>query len=191
MTSRCRRREHVRIGAFNLVRASAYHQCAGYEALRLTVVDDMKLGLLLRRAGKRTRVFIGGDDAECHWGTTLRSMVKIVEKNFFAAMDFRLGPVLAVGLGGMLLMGLAIAGPLTGTVAGMAAGLAPLSLILPASVFAHRLGWSWYSAVLTPFLYPALLSALLNSTWVTLRQGGIRWRDTFYALDTLRAGNVR
>jgi len=35
------------------------------------------------------------------------------------------------------------------------------------------------------------LYALLNSTLVTLRQGGIRWRETFYALDALRAGTGR
>ena len=29
-------------------------------------------------------------------------MVKIMEKNYFAAMDFRLAAVLAAGLGGML-----------------------------------------------------------------------------------------
>ena len=41
-------RAHLGIGAFNLVRASAYRECGGYEALRLTVLDDVRLGLLLR-----------------------------------------------------------------------------------------------------------------------------------------------
>ena len=40
-------------------------------------------------------------------------------------------------------------------------------------------------------MFPVFLYALLNSALVTLRQGGIRWRDTFYALDILRAGTVR
>jgi len=40
-------------------------------------------------------------------------------------------------------------------------------------------------------MVPVFLYALVNSTWVTLRQGGIRWRDTFYALDALRSGTVR
>jgi hypothetical protein len=31
---------------------------------------------------------------------------------------------------------------------------------------------------------------LLRSTVVTLRQGGIVWRDTFYPLDELRRGVV-
>jgi hypothetical protein len=80
---------------------------------------------------------------------------------------------------------------MTGTAAGLAAGLSPLSLILPAGILARRLGWSWPCAVCMPFMSPVFLYALLNSTFVTLRQGGIRWRDTFYPLDALRAGTVR
>src|SRR6185295_18862870 len=40
--NRDRPKSFLGIGAFNLVRASAYRQCGGYEALRLTVVDDIK-----------------------------------------------------------------------------------------------------------------------------------------------------
>ena len=189
--NRDRPKSYLGMGAFNLVRSAAYRVCGGYEALRLTVLDDVKLGLLLRRAGKRTRGFIGGGDTECHWGTTVRSMIKVMEKNYFAALDFRLGAALAAGLGGMLFWCAAVIGPWTGTVAGMAAGLAPLSLIIPAGIVARRLGWSFGSAVLTPFVYPMLFYAVLNSTRVTVCQGGVRWRETFYSLDALRAGTVR
>ena len=189
--NRDRPKSYLGIGAFNLVRASAYRQCGGYEVLRLTVLDDLRLGLLLRRAGKRTRGFLGVDDVECHWGTTVGSMVKIMEKNYFAALDFRLWLVLAGSAVVILVSGILFIGLMTGSVAGLAAGLSPLSLILPAGIIARRLGWSWPCAVCTPFMFPVFLYALLNSTFVTLRQGGIRWRDTFYPLDALRAGNVR
>jgi hypothetical protein len=181
---------HLGLGAFNLMRGSAYRDCGGYDALRLTIVDDLKLGLLLQRAGKRTRAFIGGDDIECHWGVTVPGMIKIMEKNYFAAVDFRLAPVVALGLIGTLMLGAVVIGPWTGTAAGMAAGLAPWSLILPAAVFARRLGWSFGCALMTPLLYPVLIYAVINSAVVTLRQGGVRWRDTFYPLDVLRNGNV-
>jgi cellulose synthase/poly-beta-1,6-N-acetylglucosamine synthase-like glycosyltransferase len=189
--NRDRPKAYVGIGAFNLVRAAAYRECGGYEALRLTVVDDVKLGLLLRRAGKRTRGFLGADDVECHWGTTVGSMVKIMEKNYFAITDFRVGLVVAGSLTVILVLCILLIGLLSGTAAGLAAELSPFSLILPAGILARRLGWSWPCAVFTPFMFPVFWYALLNSTFVTLRQGGIRWRDTFYPLDTLRAGNVR
>jgi glycosyltransferase involved in cell wall biosynthesis len=189
--NRDRPKAYLGIGAFNLVRAPAYRQCGGYEALRLTVLDDMKLGLLLRRAGKRTRGFLGVEDVECHWGTTVGSMIKIMEKNYFAALDFRLWLVLAGSLAVLLVLCTLVIGLMTGTAAGLAAGLSPLLQILPAGILARRLGWSWPCAIYMPFMFPVFLYALLNSTFVTLHQGGIQWRDTFYALGTLRAGTVR
>lgn len=189
--NRDRPKAHLGVGAFNLVRTAAYRQSGGYQALRLTVVDDVKLGLLLHRVGKRTRGYIGGEDVECHWGRTVRGMIKIMEKNFFAAADFRLGAVsLAIPLAALVFLG-AVTGPFAGTVAGVLAGLAMLSLAVPAAVLARRLGWSFAAAAVTPFVYPALFYAVLNSTWVTLRQGGIRWRETFYPLNALRRGNVQ
>jgi len=189
--NRDRPKAYLGMGAFNLLRATAYRECGGYEALRLTVLDDVRLGLLLRRAGKRTRAFIGGDDTECLWGTTVRDMIAVMEKNYFAAINFRLAPALIVGIGGPLLWLAAVVGPFTGTLAGVAAGIALLSLMVPAAILARRLGWSWDRAALTPFIYPALFYAVLNSAVTTSRQGGIWWRETFYALDTLRDGMVR
>jgi cellulose synthase/poly-beta-1,6-N-acetylglucosamine synthase-like glycosyltransferase len=189
--NRDRPKSYIGSGAFNLVRVAAYRECGGYEALRLTVLDDVKLGQLLVRAGKRTRAFLGVDDVECHWGPTVWSMVKLTEKNNFAALDFRLGLALAGGVAGMLIFAVILLGLMAGTAAGLAAALSPLMLILPASILARRVGWPWPCAVCVPFMAPVILYAMVNSAWVTLRQGGIHWRETFYSLETLRAGTVR
>ena len=189
--NRDRPRAYFGLGSFNFVRASAYERCGGYQALRLTVLDDVKLGLLLGRAGARTRAFLGGDDVECHWGSTVLSMIRVMEKNYFAAIDFNSLTALAASSAGILLLCLAIVGSFSGTAAGLAAGLAPFSFILPAYVFARRLGWSWRPATLTPFMFPVLVYAMLNSVFVTLRRGGVRWRDTFYGIETLRKGTVK
>jgi hypothetical protein len=89
-----------------------------------------------------------------------------------------------------LMFGAAVLGPFT-TPAGIAPGLALLSLALPASVLARRLGWSLAAAVMTPLLYPVLVYALARSAFITVRHGGVQWRDTFYSLETLRGGSVR
>jgi glycosyltransferase involved in cell wall biosynthesis len=189
--NRDRPKSHIGVGAFNLVRADAYRQCGGYEALRLTVVDDIKLGLLLRRAGKRTRAFIGGDDVECHWGKTVASMVKIMEKNYFAAIDYRLGVAAAGSLAVVLISAILFWGLISGTAAGLVAAGSIFVPVLPTCILAKRVGWSWPCAVLAPFMFPVFFYALLNSTFVALRNGGIRWRETFYPLASLRAGNVQ
>ena len=189
--NRDRPKSFLGIGAFNLVRAEAYGQCGGYEALRLTVVDDVKLGLLLRRAGKRTRAFVGADDAECHWGRTAWSMVKLMEKNYFAAVDYRLEVAFGGTLFVLILFTIMILGLFSGTGPGLVALCSPLGLILPGYVLCRRIGWSGGPALYVPFMLPLFLFTLLNSTFRTLWQGGVRWRDTFYPLKVLRAGNIR
>lgn len=128
---------------------------------------------------------------DCNWGVSARSMIQHMEKNYFAATEFRTAAALCLSFGNTLLWLAAITGPFTGTRAGLAAGLGLLSMSLPASVVARRLGWSPLSAIAMPFFFPLMFYAILRSTVLTLRQGGIRWRDTFYPLAALRAGRVR
>lgn len=189
--NRDRPKSFLGFGAFNLVRTSAYRQCGGYEALRLTVLDDVKLGLLLRRAGKRTRAFLGVQDVEAHWGTRLWDTVRLMEKNYFAALDFNLPLALGVITFLTLLMVGSVLGLFSGTFAGLVAALSPFSLAVPAAILARRIGWPWFIALGVPFAMPISVCALLNSTFATLKNRGIRWRETFYPLEMLRAGNVQ
>jgi Glycosyl transferase family 2 len=155
-------RAYFGMGAFNLVRTAMYQRCGGYQALRLTVLDDVRLGLLVRRAGGKTRAFIGGDDVECHWGTTVRAMIKLMEKNYFATMDYRTWLVIAAGIVAALAVVSCIAGPFTGTWAGIAAPCAWLTMALPAWVFARRLGWGIAGALMTPFIFPLMFYAVAS-----------------------------
>jgi len=184
-------RSHLGIGAFNLMRAAAYRECGGYEALRLTVLDDVKLGLLLRRAGKRTRAFLGADDVVAYWGRKLWDVVTIMEKNYFAALNFSLPLALGISAVLLFLMGAVVLGALSGTSFGLVAALSPFCLALPAAILARRIGWSWSLSLLGPCVAPVFVYALLNSTLKTLGSGGIRWRDTFYSLETVRSGSIR
>jgi hypothetical protein len=62
---------------------------------------------------------------------------------------------------------------------------------VPGAILAQRVGWPWHFALGVPLMIPVFWLSLLNSVFVTLRQGGVRWRDTFYPLAQLRAGAVR
>jgi len=189
--NRDRPKSHLGFGAFNLVRAAAYRECGGYEALRLTVLDDVKLGLLLRRAGKRTRAFIGADDVEAHWGSSISEVVKLMEKNYFAALEFNTPFALGVCAFFMMLMCIAVLGAASRTLPGISTALSFFGLSVPAAILARRIGWSWRYALGAPFVIPVFICSLLNSTFRTLRQGGIRWRETFYSIEALRKGGVR
>jgi hypothetical protein len=182
---------YMGIGAFNLVRTAAYREAGGHVPLRLAVCDDWMLGLLLRRAGRSTRAFLGGTEVEADWFANPLGMVKALEKNYFASVNYRLWIVLVMLPLFLLVWTAALVGPWTQTPAGVAAGLALLLVIVPASRLAGRLGLPQTAAVLVPLVFPMLILVMFNSAFQTLRQGGIRWRDTFYPLDLLRAGNYR
>ena len=182
---------HFGIGAFNMVRASTYRACGGYEALRLTILDDVRLSLLVRRAGGRSRVYLGADDVLCHWATSVGDAMRLTEKNYFAAIDFRTPVAVAGAVAVALLFGTPLAGFASGTWLGLACGLSPFLLSIPAALGAPRMGWSPAVALLVPFFYPLPMYAMLRSAILTIRQGGVRWRDTFYPTAMLRDGAVR
>ena len=76
------------VGAFNLVRRTAYQAIGGHQPLRLEVLDDIKLGILLRRGGFRQRVYCGLTELEADWAHGVLGVIRAMEKNWFAATHF-------------------------------------------------------------------------------------------------------
>ena len=74
------------VGAFNLVRTDLYRSFGGHEQLRLEVADDAMLGVLVRRAGGKTRGFMAPKDLECDYASGPFSLIKRLEKNHFAVI---------------------------------------------------------------------------------------------------------
>jgi hypothetical protein len=180
----------VGIGAYNLVRAAAYRRIGGYEALRMEVIDDMKLGLLLMHQGSRLRCWTAADEAEMDWAATPRELVRALDKNFIALAEMRVG-IAAFGVGVMSAGWLmAIAGPLLGGWSGYAALAGLMSMVLPGFLFTRQSNWGLLPAILAPLMFPLIPLALARSAWRAWRQGGIRWRETVYPIDLLRKHRV-
>ena len=59
--------DHMGVGAFNLVRRRVYDAVGTYEALRMEVLDDMKLGKVVKKAGFAQRNVFGGDLISIRW----------------------------------------------------------------------------------------------------------------------------
>lgn len=188
--NRDRSRGWVGVGAFNLVRTSAYREIGGHERLRYEVIDDLKLGMLMRRAGFRSRIFDARREIEVHWAGTARGMARALEKNAFAMFNFNTFKALLGALFLAGLYGISISAPFSGRLSGWVLGAAFLSSAIPAWVLSRRSNWGAAAALLSPFMGIMIFVVLVNSMIVTLRQGGIRWRDTFYPLDELRRGQI-
>jgi glycosyltransferase involved in cell wall biosynthesis len=182
---------YVGIGAFQMVKRSVYEASGTHRRLAMEVLDDMKLGKIIKRSGFRSGVGIAQDSVAVRWHAGLGNLVRGVTKNFFAGAGYNLG-VVALGITGLLLLDIA---PFFAVAMGhgwiriLAAIAASIALCFHAAV-AFTMRVSPLYALTHPLGAVLLCYMLLRSTFITLKQGGIVWRDTFYPLDELKRGVV-
>jgi glycosyltransferase involved in cell wall biosynthesis len=184
-------KDHMGVGAFNLVRRSVYESVGTYEALRMEVLDDMKLGKVVKNAGFAQRNVFGGDLISIRWANGAMGVVNNLTKNFFAVLSFkwRLTLISAFGLAFLNLM------PFLGVWFAHGWARLPYGIAL-ASMFSIYLGMSWRSAVpayyflLHPVSTVLFVYTLLRSMFHTLWNDGVVWRGTRYPLEELRKGMV-
>ena len=182
---------YVGVGAFQLVRRTAYEKSGGHRRLRMDVIEDMKLGKLMKMAGLRSCVAVAQDMVRVRWHSGLRNVIRGVTKNMFAACDYS-APFALVAMSLPLIMsvlpffGLAFSTGWARVFAGIAVGVA--MLIHGAMI------WSTGASPLFALTHPlgaVIFSWMLaRSAIATLLRGGVVWRDTFYPLEELRKGLV-
>jgi glycosyltransferase involved in cell wall biosynthesis len=73
----------VGVGAFNLVRRSAWEAIGGFSRLRLAVADDVMLGDFLKRSGARQVAVNGRGQVMLHWYTSVGAMLAGLEKGLY------------------------------------------------------------------------------------------------------------
>ena len=182
-----RSRVHIGVGAFNLVRREAFEAIGGFRHLALSVDDDMRLGQSLKYAGYSMRLLLGAGAVSVRWQEGTWGMIRGIEKNFFAGLKFRLTRAVLVG-SGVVVLGIAPfvalgVGPIwTRIVAGV--GVVSIATILAGSHRQSRIAWTY--VVFMPVAAGLILFALARSVVVTIRRGGINWRDHHYPLIALK-----
>jgi len=183
------KRDAVGVGAFNLLRRSAYEHVGGFEALRLEIVEDLGIARRIKRAGLAQRIAFGRGLVRVHWAAGAMGIVEVLTKNMFSAFGFRI--LLLLGACGWLMAFCVL--PAVGLAAAfwLPALLLPGLIALVEVAVAYRTvgrhsGISTWFAVLSPLAALLLIYTLLRSMFTTLRRGGVTWRGTFYSLAELR-----
>jgi glycosyltransferase involved in cell wall biosynthesis len=184
-------KDHMGVGAFNLIRRSVYNAIGTYEALRMEVLDDMKLGKVVKNAGFAQRNVFGADLISIRWARGARGVVNNLTKNFFAVLSFQWWRTVisAFGLAFLNLM------PFLGIWLAHGWERLPYAVAL-GSMFSIYVGMSWRSGVpayyflLHPVSTALFIYTLLLSMFHALWNDGIIWRGTRYPLEELRKGMV-
>jgi glycosyltransferase involved in cell wall biosynthesis len=183
--------DHMGVGAFNLVRRRVYDSVGTYQALRMEVLDDMKLGKVVKRGGFAQRNVFGGDLISIRWAHGAMGVVNNLTKNFFAVLSFQSWRAF------LSVFGLAFLnfGPFLGIWLAHGWARIPYGVAL-LSIFMIYVGMSLRSSVppyyflLHPVSTILFIYTLLKSTILTLWNDGITWRGTKYPLEELRKGMV-
>jgi glycosyltransferase involved in cell wall biosynthesis len=187
-------RDGVGVGAFHLMRRATYEKVGGWERLRMEVLEDVRMGYLIKQAGYAMRVATGRNLVRIRWAHGAWGVVTNLTKNVFAAFRFRLGLMVAGTVAIAVLCLLPFAGLAVGLV-GNRAWLWP-SLLSIGSLAA--LYWRYRrfadpngaATVLWLLAFPlaavVFVYAMVRSTVLTLVRRGVVWRGTFYPLKELR-----
>jgi glycosyltransferase involved in cell wall biosynthesis len=184
-------RDHMGVGAFNMVRRSTYDSIGTYMALRMEVLDDMKLGKVIKNARFAQRCAFGEDLISLHWAKGAFGIVNNLTKNFFAVLSFQWWRTAATIFG----LGFLNLGPFLGVLMAHGWLRAPYAIAL-ISMFAIYLGMSRRSAIppyyflLHPLSTSLFMYTLMVSMFHALANDGIVWRGTKYPLEELRKGMV-
>jgi cellulose synthase/poly-beta-1,6-N-acetylglucosamine synthase-like glycosyltransferase len=176
----------IGIGAFNLVKRSAYEKAGTHTVISLRPDDDLKLGALIKKAGLRQDVVYGEGEISLQWYTSLSEFVKGLMKNTFSVANYHLPTAIASALLTFVVFVLPI--PLllfmgqTGLLLGV---IILLSQILLMS-FKKGIHGKWWHALMIPLSGSVMMYIIVKSAFKTLQQGGIYWRDSFYPLEELK-----
>ena len=175
------------LGSFNLVRRCVYETVGTFRALRLEVVDDVKLGERVKAGGFSQRAVLGPGLLDLRWGQGARGIVRNLTKNLFAVLHYRWPRVLGaclmlVVLNVLPFLGIWLAPGWSKT--GFSIAVAAIALLYVGMYRTSRI--SPLYALLHPVNSLIIGYALLRSTASTMWHGGVVWRGTRYSLEELR-----
>jgi hypothetical protein len=180
------KRDAIGVGAFNLIRTEVYEALGGFDATPMEVLEDLTLGRRVKGSGYRQSVAAGPGMVSVHWAAGVRGIVNGMGKNLFAIFGFR--PVLL--LGAALWVALFCIAPVgflvhAGTRGAGVMALASAFGLYALSSHSNRLSAGYAAGF--PIAAAVLIHAMLRSMVITLWDGGVMWRGTFYPIAELRS----
>lgn len=186
-----RSREHIGIGAFNMVRRAAYLACGGHTAIAMRPDDDLKLGKLMKRHGFRQEMVFGRGMLHVEWYASLGGAIRGLTKNTFAGVEYSVAVILFSTFFQFLLF----VWPFLGIVATHGWTRA-LNVAAAAAIvwICHDTARFHSGGSLYGFFFPVSTLIFIYILWrsmvLTLVNDGIDWRGTHYPLEKLKANRI-
>lgn len=182
-------RDAIGVGAFNLIRRTAYQSLGTYEALRMEVIDDLKLGESVKQHGFIQDCVRGPGLVSVRWAQGAFGVVRNLQKNLFSLLRFRWTLALLAAIAATIYH----IGPWFGLIlapgiAKLGFAIAALAIVLLYASVAGQFGVSAWFVLTQPLAALMFVFSLFNSAVSAYLHGGVMWRGTVYRLDEIEAG---
>ncbi len=186
-----RSKHFMGIGAFNLMRRTAYEKAGTISRVALRPDDDIMLAKILKQSGASQHVVSGEDMLSVRWYATLPEMIHGLQKNAFAGLRYSVLLVTGAILANLILniWPFIAVFVTTGTTRALNIAVCLVLMALYAGGAYRTRGRPWL-AIAYPVASAIFIYILATATVRTLLGGGIAWRGTRYSLDDLKANKV-
>jgi glycosyltransferase involved in cell wall biosynthesis len=176
---------NIGVGAFNLVKRTAYQQAGTHERIKLRPDDDLRLGQNIKRAGLRQDVLTATGYLRLEWYRNLKQFRDGLLKNSFSVGNYNIYRAIADTLATLFCIAMPVPMML---IFGDTNIRLMACLILAVQIFymialKHT---KWWYALMIPYAGFLMAYIVMRGAVTTLKQGGIYWRDSFYSLAMLR-----
>ncbi|MES2426858.1 MAG: glycosyltransferase family 2 protein [Bacteroidota bacterium] len=175
----------IGVGAFNLVKRTAYEKVGTHVKIKLNPVDDAKLGQNLKRAGLRQDVLSGEGLICLEWYKNINQFRNGLMKNSFAMGGYSIFRTIFDVSGALLFVALPLPVMLIfgdTDILLMACLLFAVQMLYMTVVPPNK----WWYTLMIPYAGFLMAYIVAKSAFITLKQGGIYWRDSFYSLAMLK-----
>lgn len=182
---------HVGIGAFNLLRAGVYREIGGHRPIALRPDDDLKLGKLVKLAGRRQEMVQGAGLIRVEWYANVGELIRGLEKNAFAGVEYSVGMIVFSAIVLTLFYAWPFAAVwLTTGIAWWLYAATVVGFLLLTFRATREMSLPATCVVAFPLTVLLFVYIQLRTMYVNLRDGGLQWRGTFYSLRELRENRV-
>ena len=174
------------VGVFQMIRTRFFQETPGWAWLKLEIGDDMAMAMMCHVHHARARFVRASELISLTWYPSVSALIKGLEKNSFpVAMRFSI--LRSITLCSFVLC--LVLSPWCMIASGeLYVGFGFIMIQTMMLLAIPAMGASWVERILSPFFFPLLIFIIVRSMWVTIRQGGVRWRGTFYSVEELKKG---
>ena len=177
----------IGMGAFNLVRRTAYETAGTHLRFALHPNDDLQLGEHIKSSGHKQDVLYGDEQIQYEWYNSLNAFINGLMKNAFSSVNYSFLKAVINSIAALLFFVLPVPVLMVSGVP-QQQYLAAIILVSQLALYLLKpaLHARWWYVLIIPFAAAVISFIMLKSAIITTLQRGIYWRENFYPLSQLK-----